>query len=81
MVAAIRRSPRYRPGLALVARSGGEIVGFVMLSGTELVDQSGVCREVLTLTPLAVAPDHQGRGIGRALVRAALQAAEHEGSR
>lgn len=79
MVAAIRRSPRYRPGLAFVARSGGETVGFVMLSGTDLVDQSGVCRDMLTLTPLAVAPDHQGCGIGSALVRAALQAAEREG--
>jgi predicted N-acetyltransferase YhbS len=34
MVAAIRGSPRYRPGLALVARVGHQVVGFVMLSGT-----------------------------------------------
>jgi putative acetyltransferase len=76
MVAAIRRSPRHRPGLAFVARSGNEPLGFVMLSGTDLVDHDGDRREVLTLTPLAVEPDHQRRGIGSALVRAALHAAE-----
>jgi putative acetyltransferase len=79
MVAAIRRSPRYRPGLAFVARCEHGVVGFVMLSGTDLVDQSGHRREVLTLTPLAVTPDHQRQGIGSALVRAAVDAAERLG--
>ncbi len=79
MVAAIRRSRRYRPGLAFVAHSGGEPVGFVMLSGTDLVGQNGDRREVLTLTPLAVVPDHQHRGIGGELVRIALHAAQRLG--
>ena len=75
MVAAIRRSPRYRPELALVACCGPDVVGFVMLSGTDLVDRHGQRRDVLTLTPLAVAPDYQRRGVGAALVGAALAAA------
>lgn len=79
MVGAIRGSSRYRPGLAFVARAGGEVVGFVMLSGTDLVEGTGGRREVLTLTPLAVAPEHEGRGIGSALVRAALRAADAAG--
>ncbi len=79
MVAAIRASPRFRPGLALVARVGDRVAGFVMLSGTDLVDDAGERREVLTLTPLAVAPEYERRGIGSALVRAALEEAERRG--
>lgn len=78
MVAAIRTSRRYRPELALVARAGGQVVGFVMLSGTDLVDNCGARREVLTLTPLAVAPGHERRGIGSALSRAALELANQQ---
>jgi putative acetyltransferase len=36
--------------------------------------------DVLVLSPLAVHPDHQGRGIGRALVRAALDHARDRGA-
>lgn len=79
MVAAIRASSRYRPGLAFVARAGTAVVGFVMLSGTDLADDAGMRREVLTLTPLAVLPECQRRGIGAALVRAALNEAERRG--
>ena len=79
MVAAIRASPRFRPGLALVARVGDRVAGFVMLSGTDVVDDAGRRREILTLTPLAVAPEYERRGIGSALVRAALQEAERRG--
>lgn len=81
MVAAIRASPRFRPGLALVARVGDTAAGFVMLSGTDLVDDAGGRREVLSLTPLAVAPEYERRGIGSALVRAALAEAERRGER
>lgn len=76
MVSAIRESRRYRSGLAFVARAGGQVVGFVMLSGTDLVDDEGRRREVLTLTPLAVLPEFERRGIGSALVRTALAEAD-----
>lgn len=79
MVAAIRVSPRYRDGLALVARLDHEVVGFVMLSGIDLVEAAGARREVLTLAPLAVAPEHERRGIGTALVRAVLDEADRRG--
>lgn len=79
MVAEVRKSPRYRPGLAMVARSGGVVSGFVMLSGCDLVAEDGTRREVLTLTPLAVLPDHQRQGIGAALVAASLHEADRRG--
>lgn len=76
MVAAIRASRRYERGFAFVARVHSAVVGFVMLSGTDLIDDAGSRREVLTLTPLAVLPEYQRRGIGSALVCAALAEAD-----
>jgi putative acetyltransferase len=79
LVDLIRASPQSVPGLSLVARLDGEVVGHVMLSHAELEEEDGVRREVLTLSPLAVAPAHQGRGIGSTLVLAGLAAAEAAG--
>jgi putative acetyltransferase len=79
LVALIRASPEYVPELALVARVDGAVAGFVMVSHAELVSDPGERHRVLTLSPLAVAPALQGHGIGSALVRAALQAAERLG--
>jgi len=76
MVELIRGSPQYVPELALVARIGSEVVGFVMLSHADVVEASGRRHDVLTLSPLAVAPERERRGIGSALVRAALAAAD-----
>lgn len=76
LVELIRASPRFVPELALVARVDDEVTGFVMLSHADVLDDSGERHEVLTLSPLAVAPELQGRGIGSALVRAGLRAAE-----
>lgn len=94
LVEAIRDSPQYEPELSLVARAGeaDDVVGFVMISHATLVDDGadgtpGPPREqgqrhhdVLTLSPLAVAPEWQRRGIGSALVRAAVSAADATGA-
>ncbi|MHA3705019.1 GNAT family N-acetyltransferase [Jatrophihabitans sp. YIM 134969] len=75
MVAAIRTSPEYEPGLAFVARKGDDVVGFVMISHAALEDDDGTRHDVLTLSPLAVDPGHEREGIGSALVQAVLDAA------
>jgi putative acetyltransferase len=79
LVDLIRASADYVPELALLARVDGAVAGFVMLSHAELVSESGSRRRVLTLSPLAVAPAVQGRGVGSALVRAGLAEAERLG--
>ena len=79
LVELIRTSPQYVPQLALVARVGPAVAGFVMLSHAEVVADDGR-HDVLTLSPLAVAPEFQGRGIGSKLVRAGLAAADAIGA-
>jgi putative acetyltransferase len=76
LVDLIRESPGFVPELSLVACRQGEVVGHVMLSRAELVDELGERHKVLVLSPLAVSPGVQGRGIGSALVPAGLAGAE-----
>ena len=78
LIDAVRRSPGYVPAMALVAEHGGTIVGHVMVSHTTLRALRGEHRVAL-LAPLAVAPDHQGRGVGAALVRAVAAVADERG--
>lgn len=64
---------------ALVAEAGDEIVGHVQLS-RGWIDARERLVEALTLSPLSVVPDRQGRGIGTALLAAAVTAARDTGA-
>jgi putative acetyltransferase len=69
---AIRASPGYEHDFAFVAEEEDEIVGHTMLSRVGVEGHA----DVLILTPMSVRPDRQRRGIGAALVRTALAAAD-----
>lgn len=68
LVARIRASDEYVPALALVAEREGRVVGHVMVSGARLLAADGE-HPIVMLSPLAVAPSEQGRGVGGTLVR------------
>jgi putative acetyltransferase len=76
LVERIRASVHYVPELALVAEVGREVVGHVVVSHCWLRRESGTATTIATLSPLAVAPDHQRSGIGSLLVRSVLAAAD-----
>jgi putative acetyltransferase len=73
LVDRIRRSPEYLPQLTLVAEVDGAIGGHILVSQVRLVGENS--RPILALAPLAVRPSHQRQGIGKALVKAALDIA------
>jgi putative acetyltransferase len=66
-------------GLSFMAESERRMVGHTMLTRSWL-DAPERLVDVLVLSPLSVHPDHQGAGIGRALVSRALQAADDAGA-
>jgi len=69
LVERIRASANHHPEYALVAEVDGRVVGHVMVSDVALRTADGGERSILSLSPLAVAPDVHGQGIGSALVR------------
>jgi putative acetyltransferase len=79
LVADVRASENYVAGLSLVAEHEGRVVGHVMVSYVGLNDGSGNERRIASLSPLAVAPDVQRRGVGSALVRAVTAEADRRG--
>lgn len=71
---ALRIVREIEPEIAIVYEQDGQIVGHTMLSRMQM----GAHRP-LQLSPLSVAPSHQGRGIGSALTREALRLADEAG--
>jgi putative acetyltransferase len=76
LVEAIRACDEWVPELTLVAEEDERIVGHVMFSYSAL---EGSSAKLLQLSPLSVAPDRQGTGIGAALTRESLRLADERG--
>ncbi|WP_345356222.1 N-acetyltransferase [Actinoallomurus liliacearum] len=71
LVDALRAAVAPDERLSLVAEHAGQVVGHVMFTPA-LLDAPRRLVDVQVLSPLAVRPDQQGRGIGSALVRHGL---------
>lgn len=78
---AVRRGRIPAEGLALVARDqDGHVIATVRLWNIEAgIDPSGNAVPALLLGPLAVDPNQEGKGIGAALMRAAIAEAKKRG--
>jgi len=79
LVESLRCSSVFVPELSLVATRLDQIVGHVLCSIAELLDEDGDRHRVLVLSPLSVMPTHQRQGIGSMLVRDVLHRAETMG--
>jgi putative acetyltransferase len=73
LVDSLRQSITPTAGLSLVAELDGRVVGHAMFTRS-LLDAPRRLVEVHVLSPLAVTPDCQRRGVGSALVRQGLKA-------
>ena len=61
-----------------MAEEGGEVVGYVALGSPTRLESN---RHVMDIRGLGVAPERQGRGLGRALIDAAVAEARRRGAR
>jgi len=68
----MRTSPAAFPPLCLAAETGGKLAGGIRYARAVVRGPGGKTVPVLTLGPVAVRPDLQGRGIGSALIRHTL---------
>ena len=66
-----------QPIVSLVAENQGNVVGHIMFSPIILSENPDL--KVMGLAPMAVAPEHQRKGIGSALVRAGFEQCRHLG--
>jgi putative acetyltransferase len=62
---------RAQPVVSLVAEHERAIIGHIMFSPVSLTGHPHL--RIMGLAPMAVAPQHQRRGVGAALVRAGLE--------
>jgi putative acetyltransferase len=79
LVDSLRNSSVFIPDLSLVATLDVVVVGHVLVTSAELVDEGNVRHRVLVLSPLSVLPQQQRQGIGAGLVRHALDCADAKG--
>jgi putative acetyltransferase len=79
LVALIRDSEEYVGAMELVAVEHRRIVGHVMVSGASITSDAGDISPIAMLSPLAVAPERQRRGVGGALVKAVSAIADQRG--
>lgn len=79
LVAALRRSEAFLPGLSLVAETASHrMVGHVLLTRIGVVNESRTFVSV-GVAPLSVAPEFQRQGVGTALMQEAHRRALLEG--
>ncbi len=67
------------PGLRFVARQDHDLIGTIRF--WPVIIDGEIPTSALLLGPLGVAPDHQGQGIGAALIEHGLEVARDQGHR
>lgn len=73
----IRLRKEARPTISMVAVKGEEVVGHILFSPVVLSEHESL--QIMGLAPVAVAPEHQRKGVGSSLVRAGLKRCKETG--
>ncbi|MCB1023837.1 MAG: N-acetyltransferase [Acidobacteria bacterium] len=76
LVRLLRSSDAFVPGLSLVAEIEELIVGHILFSKIQIIDEENNVSESLSLAPMSVRPGYQRKGIGGELIRSGLDKAK-----
>lgn len=79
LVSKLRKRIDYIPELALIAKLNNAVVGFILFTPVIIRPVTGVEHPSLALAPVAVLPEFQQQGIGRALILHGLEKATQLG--
>ncbi|MDR0839109.1 MAG: N-acetyltransferase [Oscillospiraceae bacterium] len=77
----LRTSRDFIPELDFVAELDGTLAGHIIYSRSKIVIKGGEITDVITFGPLAVLPEFQNRGVGKALLRHSIAEAARRGYR
>jgi predicted N-acetyltransferase YhbS len=69
LVHRLRKAPVFIPELNIAAVLDGKIAGHIIYAKSKVAGETGTETETITFGPLSVLPEHQGKGIGQALMR------------
>lgn len=78
LVSMLRHYKHFDPELSIVAEIDGQIVGHVLFT-PRVIRLLGQDMQTVNLSPIAVDPAHQGKGIGGAIIQAGHDAARAKG--
>ena len=74
----VRRGMAWMPELSFMASDAdGAIIGLIQCWPVALFGDDGAAHDLVMVGPVAVHPDHQGKGIGIALMNQAMAAADY----
>lgn len=75
----LRKSPDFIKELDFVIEVDGVIIGNIVFSKAQVIDVKGIATEVITFGPVTILPNYQKQGLGRKLIRHAIQVATEMG--
>lgn len=75
----MRSHPDFLPELAYVCEVRGQVRGCIFYTKTKLLREDGLVKPILTFGPIAVHPDYQRQGLGKALIEHTFRLAQTMG--